>query len=112
MRPAILSLLLAGLSISTFLCGWSSGRAFLMGRLLRSGALRPPVAPLSLQDVSDVDLTVELLARSYCQALDRGDEAQMAMIRRTAEHLPPLQERLAAVSAEQPNVFTGGRAQA
>lgn len=112
MRALLLSFLGGALqTISFFYAGWSMGRFYLHRHFERQAAARR--APPSLEAVSDLDLTVELMTRSYCQALDRGDDAQVAMIRRTAEHLPPLRDRLAQVSAERPIVTSfGERAQA
>lgn len=99
------------LALSIGMAGYHFGRARLLRQLRLAGVLRPP-APPSLEAVPDGPLFVEFMTRHYRAALHRGDEEQLAHVRRLAEHIPPLQARIEALSPEEPRITTYGRGQA
>lgn len=112
-KHAVLAVLfVAGmLTACASLCSYYLGRGLLLRQLREAGALRPP-APLSLQEISDTDLLVEMMVRSYHVALCQGDRHHVEQIRKIAERVPPLQARLEALSAEGPKINSTTRGQA
>lgn len=98
-------LLLLGTLVAMAACftfgGYQLGQATLYRRLRRGP--RP-----ALEGATDTELVTEILARQLRAALLTGDAAQVAHIRQLAEQMPPLQERIASLLAEMPQLTTHG----